>query len=71
MNRFAKRSMVRRINVPWERKTEMPLIALHKVIVTVRQMFSDEPAMKNRAISHCFGGAPFLFRRLHGLAEKY
>ena len=71
MNRFAKRSMVRRINVPWERKTEMPMIALHKVFVTVRQIFSADPATEDRAIFHHFGGTPFPFQRLHDLAETY
>ena len=72
MNRFAKRSMVRRINVPEkERKTELPMIALHKVIVTVRQIFSADPATEDRAIFHHFGGTPFPIQRLHDLAEKY
>jgi hypothetical protein len=49
----------------------MPLIALHKVIVTVRQIFSADPATEDRAIFHHFGGTPFPIQRLHDLAEKY
>ena len=48
MNRFAKRSMEIRKNTPKRSFTEQPLIALHKVIVTVRQIFSDGPAVKVR-----------------------
>jgi len=47
------------------------LIALHKVIVTVRQIFSAGPAMKDRAIFHSFGGTPFPLKRLHDLAKEY
>ena len=41
--------------------TELPLIALHKVIVTVLQILSAEPAMKDRAIFHASAVHPFLF----------
>ena len=72
MNRFAKRSMVKRIHTHIRGiQTELPLIALHKVIVTVRQIFSADPATEDRAIFHHFGGTPFPFQRLHDLAETY
>ena len=44
------------------------MIALHKVFVTVRQMFSDGPAGTDRATDPHFGGDPFPIRRLHDLA---
>ena len=70
MNRFVKRSMGMR-NKPHLRDSEQPLIALHKVLVTVRQIFSADPATKERAFFWHFGGAPFPSRRLHDLAGKY
>ena len=69
MDRFVKRSMEIRINAPKE-CTGWPLIALHKVLVTVRQIFSDEPAMEDRAIFQSFGGAPFPLRRLHDQSRR-
>ena len=47
------------------------MIALHKVFVTVRQMFSDDPAGKNRVLFSHFGGDPFPQRRPPGLAKGY
>jgi len=41
--------------------TELPSIALHKVIVTVRQIFSADPAMKDRAIFQASAVLPFFF----------
>ena len=52
-------------------QSEWPKIALHKVFVTVRQIFSDGPAGGNRAISSHFGGAPFRPLRPPGLAMGY
>jgi len=45
--------------------------ASQSLFVTVRQIFSADPATKDRAIFHHFGGAPFPLRRLPALAEKY
>ena len=69
MDRFVKRSMG--IGNIFIRDSEQPLIALHKVLVTVLQIFSADPAKEDRAIFPHFGGAPFRFRRLHDLAETY
>ena len=44
------------------------MIALHKGIVTVRQMFSDGPATKSQAAFRNFGDVPFSIRRLPDLA---
>jgi hypothetical protein len=60
-----------RKNTPKRSFTEQPLIALHKVIVTVRQILSADPAVKDRAIFQNFGGTPFPLQRLHDLAKEY
>ena len=52
-------------------QSEWPKIALHKVFVTVRQIFSDDPAGENRVILSHFGGAPFRPLRPPGLAMGY
>ena len=50
-------------------QSEQPSIALHKLFVTVRQMFSAAPAASEQAFAHRFGGIPSLIRRLPALAE--
>ena len=44
------------------------MIALHKKLVTVRQMFSADPAPGQQASSKHFGGGPFPFPGCSGLA---
>ncbi len=39
--------------------TERPLIALHKILVTVRQIFSDDPASQARAAQDTSAANPF------------
>jgi len=62
-NRFAKRFMENEFS---KGGSEKPLIALHKFLVTVRQIFSAKPAGKDRAILPDFGGTPFPLPWLHG-----
>ena len=45
--------------------------ASQRNFVTVRQIFSAEPAVEARAYFQHFGGAPFPPRRLHDLAGEY
>lgn len=72
MNRFVKRFMEYRKVLP---KGEIPVSANDSASqsnsVTVRQMFSADPAPVRQAASRNFGGCPFLRRRLPGLAGGY
>ena len=69
MNRFAKRFMEYTENRPPTGLSEQPMIALHKkILVTVRQIFSADPASGQQALSQHFGGGPFPFPGCTGLA---
>ena len=45
------------------------MIALHKKLVTVRQIFSADPASGYQALSGHFGGGPFPFPGCLALRE--
>jgi len=48
------------------------MIALHKKFsVTVRRIFSDDPAAKTQAVFEASAVFPFLFHGCLGLVKKY